>query len=513
MSDLIVSVLVGTGGAAAGFFALMVFFNGKRFIDIEKREQDAKKMKGDSEEKAKKILKETIENVQKRRADLKDEEKEKNERINNRKRAVKQKEDALNKKEDRVKEVKFKMATYKEEAQSAENAIRRIDKEVLDELAVKTGETTDSIKKELLDKYQRELDEDAERKIVEIEENLKEEAYKKARTILISTIQRISLPTSVETKSVLIKVPKDQVKGKIVGKNGQNIMYLEELLEVSIVFNDVPNTISISGFNLVIRRKAEKAVQILVRKKGGIDKAVVKAAVEQAERDTDEELYEIGMKALKKTGIKSTDKEFIRTLGRLQYRTSYGQNIMKHSMEVGWISAMLGSELGLDIKTCKVGGFLHDLGKAIDQDPDIKGGHDQLSKELMEKFGFSWEEVHAAWTHHDAAPQETPEALIVKAADAVSGGRPGARQDSIERYIEKMKAIDATVASFQGVKKSYAMSAGREVRVYVDPEKVEDAGVGNMAKEIAKKIEENVVYPGRIKIRVIRRTKITETAK
>jgi len=186
---------------------------------------------------------------------------------------------------------------------------------------------------------------------------------------------------------------------------------------------------------------------------------------------------------------------------------------MKHSMEVGWISAMLGSELGLDIKTCKVGGFLHDLGKAIDQDPDIKGGHDQLSKELMEKFGFSWEEVHAAWTHHDAAPQETPEALIVKAADAVSGGRPGARQDSIERYIEKMKAIDATVASFQGVKKSYAMSAGREVRVYVDPEKVEDAGVGNMAKEIAKKIEENVVYPGRIKIRVIRRTKITETAK
>ena len=228
MSDLIVSVLVGTGGAAAGFFALMVFFNGKRFIDIEKREQDAKKMKGDSEEKAKKILKETIENVQKRRADLKDEEKEKNERINNRKRAVKQKEDALNKKEDRVKEVKFKMATYKEEAQSAENAIRRIDKEVLDELAVKTGETTDSIKKELLDKYQRELDEDAERKIVEIEENLKEEAYKKARTILISTIQRISLPTSVETKSVLIKVPKDQVKGKIVGKNGQNIMYLEE---------------------------------------------------------------------------------------------------------------------------------------------------------------------------------------------------------------------------------------------------------------------------------------------
>ena len=224
-------------------------------------------------------------------------------------------------------------------------------------------------------------------------------------------------------------------------------------------------------------------------------------------------MYEIGKNALEKMGVHSKDKDFIRIVGRLQYRTSYGQNIMKHSMEVGWIALTLGSEIGLDLETCKVGGFLHDLGKAIDQDPNVKDAHDRLTKELMEKYGFPEKAVHAAWAHHDAEPQRTPEALIVKAADAVSGGRPGARQDSIERYIERMRAIDESVNSFEGVQKSYIMSAGREVRVYINPEKVSDKEIAIMAGDMAKAIEENVVYPGKIKIKIVRRTKSMEIAK
>ena len=186
---------------------------------------------------------------------------------------------------------------------------------------------------------------------------------------------------------------------------------------------------------------------------------------------------------------------------------------MKHSMEVAWVAVMLGSELGLDGDMLKVAGFLHDLGKAIDQDPNVKDGHDHLTKELMEKYGFGEKETHAAWAHHDAVEQETPEALIIKAADAVSGGRPGARQDSLERYIERIQGIDDTVKSFDGVKKSYAMSAGREVRVYVDPEKITDKHMDDMANGIAHKLEENVFYPGKIKVKVIRRTKALEIAK
>jgi ribonuclease Y len=186
---------------------------------------------------------------------------------------------------------------------------------------------------------------------------------------------------------------------------------------------------------------------------------------------------------------------------------------MKHSMEVGWIAVMLGSELGLDINICKKGGFLHDLGKAIDQDPNVKDAHDHLTKELMSKYGFTEEMIHAAWAHHDAIAQETPEALIVKAADAISGGRPGARQDSIEKYMERIQAIDETINSFEGVKKSYTMSAGREIRVLVNPDAILDENVQELANQMAEKIEKNVTYPGKIKIKVVRRTKSLEIAK
>lgn len=513
MNTLIIYIFVGTGTILLGFLSTFFLLKKKKFIDLEKNKEKSEQVINESEESAKKILTENAERVENFKKRLKEDISKREERIGKIKQSLSNKEESINKKEQRLNEVKLKIASYKEETQSRKNAAVRVKNEIKERLSKITGQSSEAVKENLLRRYKSEITEDGKKRESDMLEALKEDAPKQAKKILITSMQRLCSPTSVETRAVLIKVPKDNIKGKIVGKNGQNILALEKELDAAIVFNDLPNTISISAFNLVIRRIAEKTIKKLINIRGGIDENVIKKTIKLAEKETDEELYEIGKKGLEKMGVQSKDKDFIRTVGRLQYRTSYGQNIMKHSMEVGWIATTLGSEIGLDLETCKTGGFLHDLGKAIDQDPDVKDAHDRLTKELMEKYGFPEKAIHAAWAHHDAEPQKTPEALIVKAADAVSGGRPGARQDSIERYIERMRAIDESVNSFEGVQKSYTMSAGREVRVYVNPDKITDKDIENMAANMAKTIEENVIYPGKIKIKVVRRTKSLEIAK
>lgn len=513
MSQTLINILAGFMSLGAGVMASILFFNKKKIIDIDKKRATADEMVEKSKEEANEIKEESKKHSQERKEAMEKDAEKRKERMTKREEGLTSKEEILKKREERVNEVKLKIASYKEETQSKQDGIERMGKEVTNKLTEKTGEKENEVKEEILQRYRKELAETAKQKLASEEEALKENAKKQAESILVSTIQRLSSPTSVETRAVIIKVPKDYIKGKIVGKEGQNIKEVEDHLDVAIVFNDLPNAISVSAFNLVTRAIAERTLRILIQHKGDISPAVVRGTIEKAKHEIDEELFIIGKDALAKMGITSSNKEFTQTIGKLQYRTSYGQNIMKHSMEVGWLATMLGSELGLDIKTCKIAGFLHDLGKAIDQDPDIKDAHDQLTKELMEKFNLPEAAIHAAWTHHDAAPQETPEALVVKAADSISGGRPGARQDSIERYIERMQAIEETVHAFEGVKKSYIMSAGREVRVYVDPEKITDGEITGMAEGIAKDIEQNVVYPGKIKIRVVRRTKSLEIAR
>jgi ribonuclease Y len=263
----------------------------------------------------------------------------------------------------------------------------------------------------------------------------------------------------------------------------------------------------------VDRRIAQKVIQKLVGARGDINKAVIDGVIKDSKKEIDKELYEIGKKMVDKVGLKNLNEELIKIIGRLQYRTSYSQNIMRHSMEVGYLATMIASELGLDVNVCKVAGFLHDLGKAIDQDPNIQGSHDFLTKELMEKYKFSKEEIHAAWTHHESEKPSTPEALIIQAADALSASRPGARQESIEKYIERLQALERTASIFEGVKKAFAISAGREVRVIVDPELVNDEGTQTLATKIAQKIESDLSYPGKVKVNAIRKTKVIEIAK
>ncbi len=506
-------VIIGLITLIGGAFISSYILRGKNLINFEKKEQECAEMIKTAQEESEEIKSKAAEQVDRYKKDLAENARRKEERIGKIEISLKNKEEFLKKKEERNQDIKLKLASLKEETQSLEHTITRNSKWVIDQLTEKTGSTTEELKETLLESYKKELELNSAEKLVRSDENLKENAEKIAKRIIVEVIQRVTSDTSVERRAIMIEVPKDHIKGKIVGKDGMNIKAFEAAINVDVVFNDMPNVISISAFNMVDRRIANVAMEKLVRIKGEITPEIVTRTVKLAERETDEELFKIGREALRKMGIEHKDQEFIRTVGRLQYRTSYGQNIMKHSMEVGWICRMLGAEIGLNERTCLIAGFLHDIGKAIDQDPNQKDCHDALTKEIMDKHGFSWEEVHAAWVHHDAEPQQTAEAFLVKAADAISAARPGARQESFEKYLERVQDIERTAIEFEGVKRAFAISAGREVRVVVDPDKMDDGSLPELARKVAKKIEEDITYPGKIKVNVIRRTKYTETSK
>jgi len=482
-------------------------------IDLEKIKEDGERLIEEAKKEAEDIKIRTKEKVEEMKKAAEESVEVNSKLLAQMEASLKNKEAALQKQEDRVNQQKLKVAEIEEEISAKQNGSIKFDKDFLDKLSAKSGKTAVEAKEEILRLYKSEMEQDNEKKLATIIEQTKENAQRTAQKIIINAIQRLCSPTSVEPRAVLVEVTKDIVKGKIVGRDAKNIEYIESLLMVDIVFNDLPKTISISAFNLVERRIAQKTIEKLVNVAGDINKEVIDRAIRDSKKEIDQELFEIGKRMVDKVGIKNLDPELVKTIGRLQYRTSYSQNIMRHSMEVGYLATALASEIGANVQTCKIGGFLHDLGKAIDQDPDVQGSHDYLTKELMEKYHFSPEEIHAAWTHHESEKPRTPEALLVQAADALSASRPGARQESLEKYLERLQALEAVAAGFEGVKKTFAISAGREVRVIVDSDSVDDAGTQLLAEKIAEKISKELSFPGKIKVNAIRKTKTIEVAK
>ncbi len=513
MVNIIINIVIFIGLFAGGA-GLGVLINKKsNKVNLKNQKEKAEKELEESKKEAEQIKLEIKNYVEKRKETIEQESEQKRKRAKKLEENLHQKQRLLNKKEETNKQIKLKAVSLQEEIQAQKENIKREEGKIIELLCKKSEKLKENLKEEILNSYKKELEEGSMEKLNKIETDLKEKAQKTAEKIIKGTIQRLTSPTSVETKMVNILVEKDSIKGKIVGEKAKNIKIIEETLNVDVVFNDLPQTISVSGFNLVNRRIAQKTIEILTKEKTELNEKIIKESIRKAEQETDKELYEIGGKAIEKMGIKHQDKEFIRTVGRLKYRTSYGQNIMKHSMEVAWIARLLASEIGANIKTINIAGFLHDLGKAIDQDPNIDKTHDVLSKELMEKYKFPEEAIHAAWAHHDAEPQKTPEALIIKAADAISASRPGARQESFEKYLERIKSLQETAENFEGVRRAYPLSAGREIRVFVNTEKINDEEIKITAKKMAKKIEEKLSYPGQIKVNLIRRTKHTEITK
>lgn len=398
--------------------------------------------------------------------------------------------------------------------------ILRVDSErnvlkdqVVPQLSKVASTTPEAVKNQLLSDLAQDLDLARETRLSKVLDYTREQSISIAKSMLIESIHRYSASTSVEKKNLVIPVNRNETRARLIGTNAEILTFLEDQLGVDIVFDESRGGIVISHFELVKKHIARETVMKLLKDRI-IDLEKAKKRLEEATAETRAHLIDLGDKVARKLDLeyRKFPSEFKEILGRLKYRTSYGQNILKHCFEVGYFTLLLGNELGLNAEICKIGGFFHDLGKAIDQEDGRP--HDVLTKEIMERFNiFSWEEIHAAWTHHDAIPIETAEAFLVKAGDAISAGRPGARQETIEKYLARVMAIEAIANSYEGVNKSYSISGGRELRVLVDPKRLDDTNLPELAATIAKEIEGNVAYPGQIKVNVIRRVQQNRTIK
>jgi ribonucrease Y len=506
-----ITIIIAFGALAVGLLAGLFAIKPKIKLSIEEYERQASTRINKTEEEARKIKTEIVERIQNiKTKNLADEErfKEQFKRIEN---LVLSKEDYLSRKKQKLEDTQKILdgeSAFVEELRKKNQDSRGA---YVQKLSQKAGQDTEQVKRDILHGLEKDLEMEKESKIRKYEEYITEDRERIAKNIITDAIQRYSSPTSVEKRTDTIIVPRDEIKGKIIGRGGEILKLLEELTETDIIFNDAPNTIIIACFDLIKKHVAKETIEKLIKERI-VTPEKVRAAMEAAKNETAKTLIKIGYDIIRKLGLeyKKYPEEFARIIGRLQFRTSYGQNIVKHSMEVCNFTVMLGSEIGANVETCKIGGFFHDIGKAIDQ--EVGGSHDVLTKEIMEKYGFSEEEIHAAWTHHDSIPQRTAEALLVKAGDAISAGRPGARAESIEKYLERIRALESISLSYEGVSKSYAISAGREVRVITDPSKLQDSDLPDLAKNIAHEIEENLSYPGKIKINIIRHTQSVDYA-
>jgi ribonuclease Y len=512
MPNELIDLIIIAGGLVGGAMVGLFLLKPKAVADLEAVQRKSEELLAKSSEESVDVQKRAqadIELMQKRGIDHEEKSKIQAEKIE---KLILSKEEQLKGKEQKNAEIKGLLDQEEAAIKNLEEKNKDLEKEMTLKLAQKTGYTLESVKDDLLNEFDRDLELQREDRLHKYEEYLKEEKEHIAKNLITQVIQRYSAPTSVEKKSSTLTVTRDEIKGKLIGAKAENLLLIEELTGVDIIFNDSPDTIIVSCFDLVRRHIARETISKLMKERI-VNPDKVREKLKEVEFETDRSLIKIGRDTVRMLGLEHRQfpPEFMKTIGRLKFRTSYGQNILKHSFEVGYFTLMLGGELGVNMVDCKIGGFFHDLGKAIDQ--EVGGSHDVLTKEIMEKYTFSEDEIHAAWAHHDAIPQRTAEAMLVKAGDAISAGRPGARQESLEKYIERIQAIERISNSYEGVSKSFAISAGREVRVIVEPQRLKDDDLPYLAENIAEEIQANVGYPGKIKINVIRRTKNIDYAK
>lgn len=507
------NILIIVGTLVLGAIISQVIFSKLKFVDINKSKKKSEELLEESEREAGQIKKEAREKAETVKQTTEDTINQMKTLIHTIEQNVKFKEDALERKERKNDHLRGATIDIEQQIKESEQKQIQLEELIKQKLAARCGERIENLKQALVKNFERDTSDEAAEKIAKQVESAREDAEKIAKEILKSSMQKFADETSVEKREAKVKVKRDEAKAVIVGHNAENVKKFEELLEVDVIFNDEPNTIVVSTFDLLRKNVARIALEKLVKKKK-INEKDIRDAIAEAKKEIEQDLFAVGEKAIKKMKFeREFPKELIKIIGRLKYRTSYGQNILLHSFEVASMAELLAGELGLDPQSTKVAAFFHDIGKAIDQ--HVEGSsHDVLSREIMTKYGcFTDEEIHAAWTHHEAETPNTPMARLVMAADAISAGRPGARQESLDKYLERLKALEEIATSFDGVSKTFAISAGRELRVMVTPDEIKDEEMHKVAKGIADEIEENLSYPGKIKVNVIRRTKAVDYAK
>ena len=465
-------------------------------------------------EKEKLLLKEArikaIEELQDDREKLNEEERERRQELARQEQKLAKREDML---EDKIQEYTDKdlQAQRKiDELLEKEDYLAEIVQKQTTELERISGMSAEDAKTMLLDQLKHDLAQEQMQLIRENEAKIKETSLEKAKEILSTTMQRCMIEQVVETTVSVVALPNDEMKGRIIGREGRNIRALETLTGVDLIIDDTPEAVVLSSFDPVRREIAKLALEKLIVD-GRIHPVRIEEMVEKAQEEIDKKIWDEGENAALEMGVMGLNKELIKTLGRLYYRTSYGQNVLKHSLEVGHIAGMLAAEIGANEKIAKRAGLLHDIGKAVDQTQE--GTHIQLGVEIASRYGERPEVIHAIEAHHDDVVANTIEAVLVKVADAISAGRPGARRDTLEIYIKRLQKIEEIVNSFDGIKQSFAVQAGREVRIIVESEKFDDLASQKLARDVAKRIEDELDYPGQIRVTVVREFRTTEIAK
>ena len=462
------------------------------------------------ENRKKEMLLEAKDEIHKSRTEHEKEMKERKAEISKQERRLQQKEDTLDKKADafeRKEEELNKRLAKVTETQAEADEIKRQQTVTLEKIS---GLTQEEARQYLLQSVENDVRHDAAMKIKEIESQIKDEAEEKAREIIATAIQRCAADHAAETTVSVVALPNDEMKGRIIGREGRNIRTLETITGVDLIIDDTPEAIAVSSFDPVRREVARLALEKLIQD-GRIHPTRIEDMVEKAKKEVDRTIREEGERACYETGIHNLNPELVKILGRQKYRTSYGQNVLNHSIEVSHIAGLMAAELGVDVALAKRAGLLHDLGKSIDH--EVEGSHVQLGADLARKYKENPVVVNAIEAHHGDVEPKTIIAVLVQAADAVSAARPGARRENVENYIRRLQKLEELTGSWPGVDKAYAIQAGREIRIMVKPEVVTEDNMILLAREVAKKIESELEYPGQIKVNVIRETKAVEYAK
>ena len=507
---MIIVLLVAGISVAAGYFIRKKIAEGK----LNEAETVVKRMIDDAEKKAESVKKEKLveakEEVHKLRAEAEKEYKERRNELQKYEKRVLQKEETLDKKISQVEEKDNRYNDKFRKLQEKEEDISKLVDAQMQKLEDVSKLTLDEAKREILSMAEREVKQEMAIMVKDLESKAKDEAEKKAREIVSYAIQRCAADHVAETTVSVVSLPNDEMKGRIIGREGRNIRTLETLTGVDFIIDDTPEAVVLSAFDPIRREIARIALERLISD-GRIHPSRIEEMVEKAKVEVDTMIKEEGEKASFETGVFGLHPELIKLLGRLKYRTSYGQNVLKHSVEISHLCGIMATEIGADPKLAKRAGLLHDIGKAVDH--EMEGTHVEIGMDLLRRYKESKEVIHAMSTHHGDYEPQSVEAVLVTAADAISAARPGARGETLEAYIKRLEKLEEISNDFEGVDKSYAIQAGREVRILVKPEDINDAGLPLLARNITKRIEQEMEYPGQIKVSVIRESRVVDYAK